>query len=167
MTWNMAALLLLSGCGDSPESIVKKKLFSPTPEKDVTTSPEYNFSPFAGTVWKTKTKTAIAETKGYTGARKFSLLPPDCFDPTDPDFTTIPDMKLISVLPPGTHLRFTRLLQDQGAWGGFIVEANVEDGTNAPKAVYVSSFFLTNVWWASKGPTSNTNWGVNPDMLEK
>lgn len=163
----LVALAFLVGCGPNPAEVSVKKLFRPSPDKDVTMSPEYNFSSFAGTVWKTKTKTAIADGKSYTGVHQLSLLPPDRFDPTDPNFTTIPDMKLIAVLPPGTRLRFTRLLQDQGARGGLIVEAIVEDGTNAPKAVYVDRLLLANVWWASQGPTSNTNWGVNPEMLEK
>jgi hypothetical protein len=161
------ALVFLVGCGNSPESFVKKKLFSPSPDKDVTADPYYNFSPFKNTVWKTKTKTAIAEAKNYTGAPLFILSPPDRFDPTDTNYTTIPDIKIIAVLPPGTRLRITRLLKDQGAWGGVGVEASVENGTNAPRAVYVDRYFLANVWFASKGPTSNTNWGVNPDMLEK
>jgi hypothetical protein len=161
------AALLFSGCGESPESVVKRKLFSPSPDKDVTADPYYNFSPFKNTVWKTKTKSAIAEGKSYTGARLFSLAPPDFFDPTHPNYTIIPNIKIIAVLPPGTRLRITRLLKDQGAWGGVGVEAIVENGTNAPKAVYVDRHFLANVWFASKGPTSNTNWGVDPDMLEK
>jgi hypothetical protein len=162
-----SASFFLNGCGDSPESLVRKKLFSPSPDKDVTADPYYNFSPFTNTVWKTKTKSAVAEGKNYTGASLLSLVPPDFFDPTHPNYTTIPNIKIIAVLPPGTRLRITRLLKDQGAWGGVGVEAIVENGTNVPKAVYVDRHFLANVWFASKGPTSNTNWGVNPDMLEK
>ena len=133
------------------------------PDKDVTTLPQYNFSSLAGTVWKTKTKTAIAETKGYSGGPKFFLLPPDHFDPTDANYMGAPDVKSIAVLPPGIRLRITRLLEGQGQNGGFGVEAVVEDGTKAPKTVYVDRLFLfANPRWAS-----NTNWGVNPDMLEK
>jgi hypothetical protein len=51
-------------------------------------------------------------------------------------------------------------MEDQGAWGGHSVEAVVEDGTNAPKAVYVDRLFLAKNY-------SVTNWGVNPDMLDK
>ena len=93
------------------------------------------------------------------------LLPPDRFDPTDPNYIRIPDIKSITVLPPRIRLCITWLLKDQGAWGGVQVEGVVVDEANALKAVYVDKDFLTNVWWASKGPTSNTNWGVNPDML--
>ncbi|MDB6122285.1 MAG: hypothetical protein JWQ71_1278 [Pedosphaera sp.] len=161
------ALVFLVGCGDSPESLVRNKLFSPRPNKDVTADPEYNFSPFTNTVWQTKTKTAIGDIKSYTGAYQLILLPPESFDPTDPKYRKIPDIKSTTVLPPGIRLRITRLLKDQGAWGGYLVEGVVEDGTKAPKTVYVDRDFLANVWWASKGPTTNTNWGVNPDMLEK
>jgi hypothetical protein len=160
------ALILLVGCGN-PAEVAVKKLFKPSQEKDVTADPYYNFSPFTNTVWKTKTRSAIAEGKSYTGARLLSLAPPDFFDPSHPNYTVIPDIKIIAVLPPGTGLRITRLLKDQGAWGGVGVEAIVENETNAPKAVYVDRHFLTNVVFASIGPTSNTNWGVNPDMLEK
>ncbi|MDB6124301.1 MAG: hypothetical protein JWQ71_3294, partial [Pedosphaera sp.] len=85
------ALVFLVGCGDSPESLVRKKLFSPSPNKDVTADPEYNFSPFTNTVWKTKTKTAIGDIKSYTGAYQLILLPPESFDPTDPKYRKIPD----------------------------------------------------------------------------
>jgi len=152
--------VVLSGCGESPESVVKKKLFSPSPGKDVTAEPYYNFSSFAGTVWKTKTKTAIGDAKIYTGAHTLALLPPARFDPTDPNYRKIPDLKLIAELPPGTRLRIARLMEDQGAWGGHWVEAVVEDGTNAPKTVSVDQLFLAKNY-------SVTNWGVNPDMLEK
>ena len=153
------ALIFLVGCGN-PAEVAVKKLFRPSPDKDVTADPYYNFSPFAGTVWKTKTKTAIGDAKIYTGAHTLALLPPDRFDPTDPNYGKIPDLKLIAVLPPGARLRITRLMEDQGAWGGHSVEAVVEDGTNAPKAVYVDRLFLAKNY-------SVTNWGVNPDMLEK
>ncbi|MDB6122009.1 MAG: hypothetical protein JWQ71_1002 [Pedosphaera sp.] len=161
------AALGFSGCGDSPESLVRKKLFSPSPDKDVTAEPYYNFSPFTNTVWKTKTRTAIADFKIYTGAHALLLLPPKGFDPTDPNYRIVPNLQVITVLPPGTRLRITRLMEDQGAAGSLWVEAVVEDGTKAPKAVSVTRDFLANIRFASTGPTTNTNWDVNPDMLEK
>ncbi|MDB6125215.1 MAG: hypothetical protein JWQ71_4208 [Pedosphaera sp.] len=149
------ALLFLVGC---------------RPDKDVTADPHYNFSSFTNTFWKTKTKTAIAGFKGHAPASQpqFILLPPDRFDPTDPNYIKIDFIgSIAAVLPSGTRLRITRLLQDQGNSGGVQVEAVVEDGTKAPKAVYLDRDFLANIRFASTGPTSNANWGVNPDMLEK
>jgi hypothetical protein len=161
---NIFALLL--GCSRGPEKAVKP-LYQPSSDKDVTASPDLNFSSFAGTVWKTKTKVAIADLKRYTGARQASLLPPDSFDPTDPKyFGKIPDMKMIAVLPPGVRLRITRLLQDQGAWGGLLVEAVLLDGTNAQQVLYMDpSFFAGNAW--TRGPNSNTNWTGDAALLEK
>jgi hypothetical protein len=157
--------LLLSGCSRAPEQGVKS-LFQPSPDKDISASPALNFSSFAGTVWKTKTKVAIADLKRYTGVRQASLLPPDSFDPADPKYGQIPDMKMIAVLPPGTRLRITRLLQDQGAWGGVQVEVVLLDGTNAEKVLYLEPSFLAGNAW-NRGPNSNTNWNANPEMLEK
>ena len=157
------ALVLLAGC--DPTAAVKP-LFKPSPDKDVTTEPRYNFSSFTNTVWKTKTKTAIADLKRYTGAPEAKLLPPDYFDPTHPNYTTVPDMKIAAVLPTGTRLRISRLMKDQGAWGGVQVEAVILDGTNANKAVYLDGFFLAGNAW-SRGPTENTNWDADPNMLEK
>lgn len=141
-----AALVFLVGC---------------KPDKDVTASPEYNFSSLAGTVWKTKTKSAIAGINGYSGGPKFFLLPPAEFDPTDTNYMGAPAVKSIAVLPPGIRLHITRLLQGQGQNGGYGVEAVVEDGSNAPKTVYVDYHFL----FADPRWASHTNWGVNPDML--
>ena len=160
-------LILLVGCGESSESVVKKKLFSTPPAKDVTTSPYYYFSSFTGTVWKTKTKTAIAVAER---APHPVLWPPERFDSTNPNYTPIRDVtlnsKVIEILPPGAHLRISRLLEDQGVWGGVLVEAILLDGTNAQKAVYLDPLFLVgNAWY--RGPISNTNWAGNPDILEK
>ena len=159
------AALLLSGCGQSPESAIKK-LYRPSPDKDITTSPEYNFSSFVGTVWKTKTKVAIADLKRYTGAPEIKLLAPERFDPTHPRYNPPVDMKIIAVLPPGTRLRITRLLQDQGAWGGVQVEPVLLDGTNAQKTVLLDGYLYAGNRW-SRGPQSNTNWDADPGMLEK
>src|SRR5438094_3414291 len=101
------ALIFLVGCGN-PAEVAVKKLFRPSPDKDVTTDPYYNFSPFTNTVWRTKTKTAIADLKIYTGAHALVLLPPEGFDPTDSNYRVVPDMKINAVLPPGTRLRLTR-----------------------------------------------------------
>jgi hypothetical protein len=162
-----AALVFLAGCGPSPEAAVKK-LYRPSPDKDVTSAPKapkYNFSSFANTIWKTKVEVAIAGTKRYTGAPEVSLLAPERFDPTHPRYSPGSDMRIVAVLPPGTHLRIARLMQDQGAWGGVQVEAVLLDGTNSQKSVLLDPLLLSGNRWA-RGPDSNTNWGINPDMLQ-
>ena len=147
MVFAFAALIFLAGCL--------------RPDKDVTGDPSYNFSPFTNTVWKTKNKTTMFDTKGYVYAPGPILTTPDRFDPTNPHNI------LIAELPPGSRLRISRLWQDQGEQGGVQVEAVIEDGPNTHKSVFLDGIFLANVRFASTGPTSNTNWGVNPDMLEK
>src|SRR4051812_46803796 len=79
----LLALIIFAGCGQNPATVAVKSLFRPSPDKDVTTDPSFNFAPFAGTVWKTRTKTAIAETKRYTGATDIDLLASLRFDPAD------------------------------------------------------------------------------------
>jgi hypothetical protein len=160
----LAGLLPLMGCGNPAEQAVKK-LYKPSLDKDVTTSATYNFAPFAGTVWKTKVKTAIAEVKRYTGAMDISLLASLRFDPADPRYTPIRDMKIIAELPVGTRVRITRLMQDQGAGGNVEVEAMVQDGTNTERAVYVDQALLAPPAW-TRGPGATSTWDANFDMLE-
>ena len=156
------ALVLLAGC--DPTAAVKP-LFKPSTDKDVTTEPRYNFSSFTNSIWKTKTKTAIADLKRYTGAPEPKLLTPSRFDSDHPRYNPIHDMKIVAVLPPGTRLRISRLMEDQGAWGGVQVEAVLLDGTNANKAVYLDGFFVAGNAW-SRGPAENTKWDADPEMLE-
>ena len=147
MVFAFAALIFLAGCL--------------RPDKDVTGDPSYNFSPFTNTVWKTKTKTTLFDTKGYVYAPGPILTTPDRFDSTNPHNI------LISELPLGCRLRISRLWQDQGERGGVSVEAVIEDGPHALKPVRLDNIFLSNIRYASTGPTTNDTWGVNPDILEK
>ena len=149
---------LLFGCDETPQRAIRK-LYTPSPDKDVTTSPKFNFSPFVGTVWKTKVKTAVAEIKRYTGVTDTRLLAPMHFDPADPRYTPIRDLKISAELPPGTRLRISRLLQDQGAAGGVEVEAIVQDGKNVERAVFLDFALLSN---PRGGPGTNLNWDINP-----
>jgi hypothetical protein len=57
------ACLLLNGCGKSSNEYSRaiEALSKHPPDTDVTKSPNYFFSSFAGTVWRTKTKTAFAD----------------------------------------------------------------------------------------------------------
>ena len=76
-------------------------------------------------------------------------------------------MKLIAVLPVGTVIRIERLMHDNGAWGGVQVTASVKDETNAQRTVFLDELLLANNKHINLGPTTSTNWGVNPEMLEK
>ncbi len=164
----LSVTALLSGCGN-PAEVAVKKLFRPSADKDVTASPEYNFSSFTNTIWKTKTKVAIANSKRYTGAYDISLVAPKHFDPSQPDYTSGSEKTIITVLSAGNRLRIKPLLKDQGAWGGVQVETILLDGTNAQKAVYLDPYLLARNRFSGGGLYSETNttWGVNPDMLDK
>ena len=156
--------VLLIGCDRSPQGAVGSA-YAPSPDKDVTQSPQFNFAHFAGTVYKTRVITAIADIKRYTGVVDTHLLAPLHFDPADPRYTPVKDLKVVAELPVGSRLRITRLLQDQGAGGGPYVEAIVQDGTNADRKVFVDSALLSNP--RAGGPGTNLNWDINPNMLEK
>ena len=135
-------LLLLSGCRDS----------------DVTSSPDYNFSSFSGTEWKTRVKVAVAD----TGEGIYLIA-----DPTDAHYRPIADCTVMSVLPAGSRIRIERLMKDNGDWGGVRVTATLEDTPFSQKTVYVERQLLaTNVFiWT--GWSFSTNWGVNTNILEK
>src|SRR5689334_18054547 len=94
------ASFFLSGCGQSSDSGIFAR-----PDTDVTSSPEYNFKSFAGTVWKTKVNVALVNEKRYNGKHDLNLLVPMHFDPTHPDYTPAHDIEIISVLPVGTRVR--------------------------------------------------------------
>ncbi len=148
---NMAIIsLFLNGCGRRPDT-------------DVTSSPKYNFSSFAGTVWKTKAKVALAEVRLYTGKRVTYLLPPRDYDPTDPQYNPVDPPQLITVLPLGARVRIEQLLQDNGIGGLLFVTASLEDG----KVVHVSRFLLAKNRFIFSGKSDSKDWGVDPDMLEK
>ncbi len=129
-------------------------------DSDVTSSPKYNFSSFAGTVWKTKVKVALANT-GWRGMHDPSLLAPKFFDPTHPEYTPSRSDEIITVLPIGTRVRIERLMQDNVDWGGVWVMGSLEDG----KPVIVERHLLAKNRFLSTG--SSKDWGVDPDMLEK
>src|SRR5207248_7002654 len=79
------------------------------PDTDVTSSPEYNFKSFKGTVWKTKVEVALADLKQYRGKHDFNLLIPMHFDPKHPEYTPAHDMQIIAALPVGTRVRIEQL----------------------------------------------------------
>jgi hypothetical protein len=133
------------------------------PDTDATTSPEYNFKAFAGTVWKTKVKVALGDIKRYNNEHAITLFPPDCFDPTHPEYRPVHDMQVISVLPVGTRLRIEGLMKDNGNWGGVRITASFEDG----KVVYVERGLLAKNRFIFQGSSDSKEWGVDPDLLEK
>ncbi len=151
----------LNGCGQAPNP------FKQPPNTDVTSSPEYNFSPFAGTVWKTKVKVGLADIKSYKGEHEITLLAPNGFDPTHPEYRPPENMQMVAVLPVGTRLRIERLMKDNGSWGGLLVTAVLEDGSYSQQTVYLSNYLLGKNRFLWQGDTDSTDWDVNPDMLEK
>ncbi|MFL5242025.1 MAG: hypothetical protein ACJ8FY_07945 [Gemmataceae bacterium] len=149
---------LLNGCGQAPN------LFKQPPDTDVSSLPEYNFSAFAGTVWKTKVKVALADIKAYTGRHEITLIPPQSYDRTHPEYRPPPYMEEIkALLPVGTGLRIERLMKDNGNWGGVQVIASLKDG----KVVYLSDYLLAKNRFIWQGWSDSTEWGVDPAMLEK
>ena len=143
--------IFLSGCGRRPDT-------------DVTSSPEYNFSSFAGTVWKTKVKTALADVKLYTGRRVTYVLPPRSYDPAHPHYSPPPELEQInSVLPVGTRVRIEGLMKDNGTAGLLFVIGSLEDG----KVVYLSDYLLAKNRFVFPGWSESKEWGVDPEILEK
>jgi hypothetical protein len=130
------------------------------PDTDVSSSLSYNFSSFTNTVWKTKVKVALADLEQYTGRHALTLLEPRAFDSTHPEYHPL-NMRLIGVLPVGTRLRIGRLMKDNGNWGGVRATAILDDG----REVNISEMLLAENHFFHNSPS--TNWGVNPDMLEK
>jgi len=137
------------------------------PDTDVTSSPEYNFSSFSGTVWRTKVKLAVADFKEYTGVHHTYLFVPDRFDPKQPDYRPLPDMHVITVLPPGTHVRIGQLIKDNGIGDQLWVTGTLIDSTDSQQIVYLDHLLLANNRFVELGPSSSTNWGVDTNMLEE
>jgi hypothetical protein len=115
-------------------------------------------------MWKTKVETALADLKAYNGEHHLTLLPPQNFDPAHPRHVPPAGMqKMSAVLPVGTRVRIERLMKDNGSWGGVRVTASLDDG----KVVYLGSCLLARNRFIGGGPSEVTDWGVEPDMLEK
>jgi hypothetical protein len=160
--------LLFTGCGQSPETgAALTELNKPRSDADVSLSPEYNFSSFAGTACKTKVNLAVGTVKRYTGHNVIVLLTPENFDPTHPKYRPMHGMQLIETLPIGARLRIERLMKDNGIAGLLWVTATIEDGTNAPKAVNVDADLLAKNKFIWPGWSLSTNWSVNSAMLEE
>jgi hypothetical protein len=131
------------------------------PDTDVSSSPRYNFSSFTNTAWKTKVKVALADMELYTGRHALTILGPRAFDKTHPHYYPPDHTRMITELPVGTRLRIARLMKDSGNWGGVRVRAVLDDA----REVNVDEDLLASNRFFFSSPSSN--WGVNPDMLEK
>ncbi len=155
-------------CGQSPETgAALTELNKQRPDTDVSSSPEYNFSSFAGAACKTKVELAVGTVKRYTGHNVIVLLTPENFDPTHPEYRPNHGVQLIATLPIGAKLRIERMMKDNGIAGLLWVTATIEDGTNTYKAVKVDADLLAKNKFIWPGWSSSTNWGVNSAMLEE
>jgi hypothetical protein len=142
------------------------------PDTDVTSVPDYNFQKFAGTVWKTKVKVALADIKEYTGDHHIYLLTPDAFDPKHPNYRRPPYMeKVIQELPVGTRFQVARLIKDNGSgsqiWVTISLQGVAADSVESGTTVYLSRFFLSRNKFLFQGTSDSKDWIVDPDMLEK
>jgi hypothetical protein len=160
-----ATSIFLIGCGQGPNQ--NATMFKHPPDTDVTSFANYNFSKFAGTVWKMKVKLALADCKLYTGKHVQFLFAPKHFDSTHPEYTPLNEIQIIAVIPPGTRLRIERLMKDNGNWSGVRVEAVLEDVTYSEKTVFLDDIVLAKNRFIAPGWTDSKEWGVDPDMLEK
>lgn len=135
------------------------------PDMDVTTDPQYNFQPLAGTVWKTKIKMAIANIARHQWKNEITLLEPQAFDPTHPKYTPPPYMEKIDAeLPIGARLRIERLmLTDTGNITDLRIVASLDDG----KKIYLSHRLLEKNKFDWRGESESNEWKLNPYMFEK
>ncbi len=151
----MVALLI--GCGKAPIA----KLYRPSTDTDLSSSTNYNFSSFTGTVWRTKVEMSFVNVKRYTGVHDLTLLPPESFK-----YPSASPREVLAVLPKGSQVRIERLLQDNGAWGGLMVWATV-DGTNTSKMVRLSPLLLSKNRFNDAFGSSSDEWSLIPEYLEK
>lgn len=143
--------LILGGCGAS--------------KTDVTHSPRYKFSTFAGTVWRTKVKLSMTDVKEYTGAHHLYLLAPDSLDPASAHYLNPNIDRVVGMLPAGTRIRIERLWLYNGEARQFLVTASLDDGAYPKKVVYVNwTLLASNIFLGGK--SMSRTWGVNPKYLE-
>jgi hypothetical protein len=133
---------------------------------DVTSLPGYNFSSFAHTVWKTKIKLALVDVKRYTGKHELALVSSSGFDSMDPKYRPLPYSQTIAILPVGTRLSIERLMKDNRI-GDLNVVVRLETEAHSGRTIYILPELLEKNRFIWEGKSSSTNWGVNPDMLER
>lgn len=71
------------------------------------------------------------------------------------------------MLPVGTRLRISRLLLDNGDWGGVRVTATLENGTYSDYTIYLDRTLLEKNHFVWTGRYSSTNWACEPEIMEK
>ena len=158
--------LCLSGCGEDP-NVTALRNYKRAPDTDISADPRYNFASFAGTVWKTKDKTALASGKLYTGVRVSYLLPPIFFDASRTDYRAPDgDVQIMFVLPAGARLRVDRLTREHGIGNLKFVIGELSDGTNTHKNVIVTEGLI------ASGPIHElraftTNWVMDAELFEE
>jgi hypothetical protein len=149
------ALCLLTSCGRLEE-------------EDVTLKPEYNFTSFAGTIWKTKVELAVEDSRRYTGERQLYLIALSRFDPSGSNYCGEGRDKIKTILPAGTLVRIDRYMKDHGIGNVNQVWGTVMNGEYAQKSVVVDmQLFENNQWLWIGWPNLSTNWGMDPEMFQK
>jgi hypothetical protein len=161
------ASLFLNSCGKSSSKYLNElNNDQPSPDSDVTISPNYNFASFSGTVWRTKIKIALADVKEYTGVHHVYLLAPKHFDHSQADYTTVYDTEIMTVLSPGVRVQMGTLIKDRGEGNVLWVTGTLIDETNGQRTVYFDRDLLVKNRYITPGSSLSTNWGVNPEMFE-
>ncbi len=158
--------LFLAGCGEDSNAVALKN-YKRKPDTDISAEKRYNFASFAGSVWKTKDKIALASVGLYTGDQVTYVLPPIFFDATRSDYRPSDgNVRIGDVIPAGARLRVDRLMKDNGIGGLTFVIVDVTYGTTIRTNVFLSEAFI------ESGPTADfriitTNWIVNAALLEE
>ena len=161
------SVLCLGGCGEDP-NVTALRNYKRAPDSDISADPHYNFSSFAGTVWRTKDRTALGTIKRYTGEQVTYALSPTAFDASRPDYRPFDggDMQIVAVLPAGVLLRVEQLMRDNGIAGLISVRVTVEDGANTHTNLFLDKHLLAH----GRTPANrviSTNWGMKPEFLEE
>ena len=161
-----AALFALSLGGCRPPSTT-----------DVTSSSEYHFSAFAGTVWKTKVELVLTEEKEYTGAHHLYLAVRRDMMPTNYRDMPMYDSPVVGRVPKGARIRIDRLRLDNHE-GLLWVTASLDDRAYPKRIVYLDPELLAQNRFMNHGfhhltkevflkETRSRAWGVNPKYLER
>jgi hypothetical protein len=129
----------------------------------------YNFSTFAGTIWKTKVPVALIQEGNVVVGN-------DCTQKDELSFAGGPAYwqeydglyRIAAILPPGTSIRIDRLMEKGNDAGGLYVEATVQSGPEKGKVIRASRrLFAYNSFLNPGDRAAPDTWGPAPDKLEK